>query len=345
MNKKRKFKPTIYDIAETAGVSTATVSRTLYGNSDVVAADTRDRILQAATELGYAVRAEKASCESSDYVHVLIPDLVNPFYSTLIAGLESSLRSFNLSMVLHNAGGSYKREIDIVSEIAKIRHANAIISPVTFEVEHISALFNSGHEVVMIERASEDGGCSSICFNSYAGSKMAIEYLVSRGSKRIAFFSPALTRTTRKEIFRGFVDEMARQGLPVEESLLVFAEESVMSTSQYSPDFGVAMCETLLENNQQLPDAICCENDMIAIGVMHCLQQNGIRIPEDVSIIGLDNVAFGAMTTPQLTTIDQCTYELGALAAELIHSQLHSPARKHVQLLLEPQLIKRNSVK
>jgi DNA-binding LacI/PurR family transcriptional regulator len=127
--------------------------------------------------------------------------------------------------------------------------------------------------------------------------------------------------------------------------LLIFAEESVMAASQYSPDFGAGMCETMLKSNQRLPDAICCENDMIAIGVMRCLQQNGIRVPEDVSVIGLDNIAFGTMTTPQLTTIDQCTYELGALAAELIHHHSHSPTRKHVQLLLEPQLIKRSSVK
>lgn len=344
MNIKKKSKSTIFDIAETAGVSTATVSRALYGNSDVVAADTRERILQVASELGYVVRAEKTSSESSDYVHVLIPDLVNPFYSTLIAGLESSLRSFDLSMILHNSGGSYTREIDIVSEIAKKQHANVIISPVTFELEHISALLNKGHEVVMIERASS-GSCSSICFNSYAGARMAAEYLVSRGARRIAFFSPALTRTTRKEVYRGFIDEISQHDLPTEDSLLIFAEESVMATSQYSPDFGVAMCETMLRNNPQLPDAICCENDIIAVGVMHCLQRSGIRVPEDISVIGLDNIAFGTMTTPQLTTIDQCTYELGALAAELIHNHLHSPTRKHVQLLLEPQLIKRNSVK
>ena len=185
---KKKSKSTIFDIAETAGVSTATVSRALYGNSDVVAADTRERILQVASELGYVVRAEKTSSESSDYVHVLIPDLVNPFYSTLIAGLESSLRSFDLSMILHNSGGSYTREIDIVSEIAKKQHANVIISPVTFELEHISALLNKGHEVVMIERASS-GSCSSICFNSYAGARMrrnilsAVEQGVSRFSR------------------------------------------------------------------------------------------------------------------------------------------------------------------
>ena len=85
------------------------------------------------------------------------------------------------------------------------------------------------------------------------------------------------------------------------------------------------MCETMLRNNPQLPDAICCENDIIAVGVMHCLQRSGIRVPEDISVIGLDNIAFGTMTTPQLTTIDQCTYELGALAAELIHTICIAP--------------------
>lgn len=344
MDNKKRAKPTIYDIAAAAGVSPATVSRTLNGNSDSVATDTREHVLKIAAELGYMTRPPKTPSETVNHVHVIIPDLINPFYSALIAGLESALRSYGLHMLLHVTNGSLRSEIDILSSISQKSHVNVIIAPATNEVDHISALVDQRHEVVMIEHTAS-GKYSSIRFNSYQGARMATEYLAKRGARRIAFFSPALTRATRMNVYNGFLDELRNLGLPIEDSLIVLADDNITSAPQYAPDFGAALCDRMIQNTSQLPDAIFCENDMIAIGVIQCLQKRGIRVPKDVSVMGLDNIALGTMVVPPLTTIDQCTYEMGALAAELIHTHMHTPSRKHVQLLLEPQLILRESVK
>ena len=344
MDNKKRAKPTIYDIAAAAGVSPATVSRTLNGNSDSVAADTREHVLKIATELGYTFRPSKTPPEATNHVHVIIPDLVNPFYSALIAGLESALRSYGLHMLLHVTNGSLRSEMDIISSIAQKPHINVIIAPATNEVDHISALVDQHHEVVMIEHTAS-GKYSSIRFNSYQGARMAIEYLAKRGARRIAFVSPALTRATRINVYNGFLDALHHLGLPIEDSLIVLADDNITTVPQYAPDFGAALCDRMMQHNPQLPDAIFCENDMIAIGVIQHLQKRGIRVPEDISVMGLDNIALGTMIVPPLTTVDQCTYEMGALAAELIHTHIHTPARKHVQLLLEPQLILRESVK
>lgn len=344
MNNKKRAKATIYDIAAAAGVSPATVSRTLNGSSASVAADTREHVLKIAVELGYIFRPSKAPQAADNLVHVLIPDLVNPFYSALIAGLESALRSYGLQMVLHVTDGSLRNEKDILADIAQTPRINVIIAPATDEIDHICALVEQRHEVVMIEHTAS-GKHSSIRFNSYQGARMATEYLAKRGARRIAFFSPALTRATRINVYNGFIDEMRILGLPVEDSLVILADNDITSTPQYAPDFGVAMCDMMIQRNPRLPDAIFCENDMIAIGVIQCLQKRGIRVPEDVSVMGLDNISLGTVVVPPLTTVDQCTYEMGALAAELIHTHIHTPTRKRVQLLLEPQLILRESVK
>lgn len=344
MNNKKRTQPTVYDIAAAAGVSPATVSRTLNGNCSSVAADTREHVLKIAAELGYLFRPSKTPPEAVNHVHVIIPDLVNPFYSALIAGLESALRSYELQMVLHVTNGSLRSEMDILSAITQKNHINVIIAPATNEIDHISTLADQHHEVVMIEHTAS-GKYSSIRFNSYQGARMATEFLAKRGAHRIAFFSPALTRATRINVYNGFIDAMHCLGLPIEDSLVILADSSATFAPQYAPDFGAALCETMIQHNPQLPDAIFCENDMIAIGVIHCLQKRGIRVPEDISVIGLDNIALGAMILPPLTTIDQCTYEMGALAAELIHTHIHAPSRKRVQLLLEPQLVLRESVK
>ena len=344
MDNKKRAKPTIYDIAAAAGVSPATVSRTLNGNSDSVAADTREHVLKIATELGYTFRPSKTPPEATNHVHVIIPDLVNPFYSALIAGLESALRSYGLHMLLHVTNGSLRSEMDIISSIAQKPHINVIIAPATNEVDHISALVDQHHEVVMIEHTAS-GKYSSIRFNSYQGARMAIEHLAKRGARRIAFVSPALTRATRINVYNGFLDALHHLGLPIEDSLIVLADDNITAVPQNAPDFGAALCDRMMQHTSQLPDAIFCENDMIAIGVIQHLQKRGIRVPEDISVMGLDNIALGTMIVPPLTTVDQCTYEMGALAAELIHTLIHTPARKHVQLLLEPQLILRESVK
>ena len=345
MDNKKHSRTTVYDIAAAAGVSPATVSRTLNGNSNSVAADTKSRVLKVAEELGYQFPSSKALPESANHVHVIIPDLVNPFYSALIAGLESALRSYGLQMVLHVTNGSLHTEMDMISSISQTSHTGVIIAPATDETDHISALADQHHEVVMIEHSAASGKLSSIRFNSYQGARMATEYLAKRGARKIAFFSPALTRATRVNVYNGYVDEMRKLGLPIVDSLVILADNSITTAPQYAPGFGATMCDTMLQNNIQLPDAIFCENDMIAIGVIQCLQKQGIQVPQDISVMGLDNIAIGTMIAPSLTTVDQCTYEMGALAAELIHTHLHTPARKHVQLLLEPQLILRQSVK
>ena len=137
-------------------------------------------------------------------------------------------------MVLHVTNGSVRSEMDIISAITQKSRINMIIAPATNEVDHISALAEQHHEVVMIEHPAS-GNYSSIRFNSYQGARMATEYLAKRGARRIAFLSPALTRATRINIYNGFVDEMHNLRLPVEDSLIVLADSNTTAVPQYDP--------------------------------------------------------------------------------------------------------------
>ena len=341
MNRK-KNSPTIYDIAEAANVSAATVSRVFSNSNYPVSPKTKEQILAIAKDMGYVYKRTPVIKGNLNDVHVLIPDLENPFYMELISGMESALRAYHLNMILVHTKNSLQEEKKVIAALSEKKSA-VILSPVTTESGHIRALLDSGSEVVLIEHLLSSD-CSSIQFNSFAGGKMAAQYLIDRGLRRIAYLSPALTRTTRSDVYRGFMQAMKENHLAVDPNLICI-EDSADSAASDAGSIGTRLCETLLANTKNLPDGICCENDLIAIGLIGCLAQHGIRVPEDISVIGLDNISFGSFIHPQLTTVDQCTREMGALAAELIHANLTNPERKKVQLLLEPRLVVRQSVR
>ncbi|MBQ3134481.1 MAG: LacI family DNA-binding transcriptional regulator [Oscillospiraceae bacterium] len=333
--------PTIYDIAAAAGVSPSTVSRVLGGSSYPVAPRTKARIAELAAQMGYVSKLPRTDHTSSERVHVLVPDLCNPFYTALVSGLERSLRTFNLDMVLTNTNWDIAREKSLISQLTRL-NAPMIIAPCSQDLSHIESALSRRAEIVLIEAALPQK-CPGIQFNSRAGGTMAAQYLLSRGLERIAYLSPPLTRHTRLEVYQGFCAAMEAASLPLDPNLVLIGTEEAV-TDEAACAIGAQLCSQLLSSLSTPPQAIFCENDMIALGVLQHLRTTPLRVPEDISVIGIDNIPLGALATPQLTTIDQCTREMGSLAAELFHAQHLDPSRKPVQLLLEPQLIVRQTV-
>lgn len=334
--------PTIYDIAAAAGVSPSTVSRVLGGSNYPVAPRTKAQIAELAKQMGYVSKTPSSSRTSPETVHVLVPDLCNPFYTALVSGLESSLRAFNLDMALTNTNWDIAREKALVARLTRLG-SPMIIAPGSQDLSHIEAALNNRAEIVLIE-ASLPQTCPGIQFNSHAGGVMAAQYLLTRGLERIAYLSPPLTRHTRLEVYNGFRAAMEAAAKPLDPDLILIGTEET-TTDEAACAVGAQLCRQLLARLSTPPQAIFCENDMIALGVLQHLHTTCLRVPEDISVIGIDNIPMGALATPQLTTIDQCTREMGSLAAELFRAQHLDPTRKPVQLLLEPQLIVRQTVR
>ncbi len=334
--------PTIYDIAAAAGVSPSTVSRVLGGSNYPVAPATKARITELAEQMGYVFKAPRIDRSSPEIVHVLVPDLCNPFYTALVGGLESSLRAYNLDMALTNTNWDITREKSIVTRLTRLG-APMIIAPVSQDLSHIEAALAHNAEIVLIEAALPQK-CPGIQFNSYAGGVMATQYLLSRGLNQIAYLSPPLSRPTRSEVYNGFRAAMEAAALPLTPELILIGQDEAL-TDEDSFAIGEEMCRQLLSGLSTPPQAIFCENDMIALGVLQHLRSMSFRVPEDISVIGIDNIPLGTLSVPQLTTIDQCTREMGSLAAELCRGRHLDPRMKPVQLLLDPQLIVRQTVR
>lgn len=342
---KRSGKPTIYDVALKAGVSTSTVSRTLRNVGYAVSQETRERVLQAVKVLNYDTYAYENlnKTNSENRVAVIIPNIINPYYSTLITGVEYNLQNAGMQMVLFNTGGIKAKEISIVEEILESNFKGVIIISICEKHCHIQKLINSNIKVVACEQ-SINLDCNSVTFNFFGGGLLATEYLISKGKKKIAFIGSPIDRYSRIMLFNGYKKALKRNYLKYDEKYIKIAKaEKSSGTEIFEFKNGKEQVNDLI-NTGLIPDAIFCVNDITAIGVMHQLQHYGYKIPSDISVIGFDNIYFSSMIYPPLTTIDQCTYELGTMAAEILIGSINDPNRGNISTVLEPKLVARGSV-
>lgn len=338
----KKGQTTIHDIAKHVGVSPATVSRVFSNTSYPIANKTKEKVLSAARQLGYPKTTSTlaAKCER---VIVLIPDLMNPYYTSLIAGLECSLRMSGISMVLVNTGASIDLEKKMISEIDVKSIKGVIISPVSNQVEHIALLIKRGVQVIVLEQAVELE-CSKVFFNYKKGGELATQYLIDRGLRSIGFISSPLTRFSRREVYDGYLSALQKNGLAVDERLIRIAKNELRQTDDiYEIANGRMQIQQMIDL-KNLPDGVFCANDITAIGVLGQLHKENICVPQDISVIGFDNVFYSGCASPPLTTIDQCVYEIGSMAAELLNRNIIDPNRKCVDVTLEPRLVIRDSV-
>lgn len=332
---------TIYDVAKQSGVSATTVSRVLSNTDYPVSEATRRKVIQAAETLGYVPK--RLHVKARDVI-VMIPNLTNPYYATLVSGLEASLRLFDMNMVLMVANDSLEQEIHLTNEIAKRDRISLILSPVSDSHAHIGALIAQKAEVIMLEQYLPLE-CTMVRFNYAKGGEIATKYLIGRGHRRIAFVSSPLTKHSRREVFNGYLTALKRAGIARDDSLIQVAGEEKRSANDVFEYVNGMRLTNLLLDTAPRPDAIFCANDLTALGVLCALHERGLRIPEDISLIGFDNIHLSQVSNPPLTTVDQCIYELGSIAAEFLNANLKNPDRKHVNVLLEPKLIERASVR
>lgn len=339
---EKRANPTISDVAEESGLSISTTSRVLSGTNYPISDEARRRVMVAAESLGYY---SKLSAQSAGRdVFVVIPSLSNPYYLALISGLETSLRLLNMNMILLNTHGKLEYEKQLIQQIAHRPRVQLILSPVSDDVDHIRALISARAEVILLEQQLPLD-CMTVRFNYREGGRMATSHLVEKGHRRIGFVSSPLTKHSRREVYEGYLAGLEKAGIVRESALILTAKyENAHSSNLFEYENGIQQIKKLFERNAILPDAFFCANDITAIGVLNELSQHGVNVPSDVSLIGFDNIPFSAMVNPALTTVDQCTYEMGTMAAEFLNGNLLNPQRKPVSVLLEPKLIKRESV-
>lgn len=341
-----KKSATIHDIAREANTSSATVSRVLSNSGYPVSKKLQQIILKTAKQLNYSPNAlgRQLKTNSSMTIGVIIPSISNPFYSSVVLGIEEVARKKGYQVLLCNSLRSPKLEKEYFRTLHEKQIKGIIVSSISLDLGFLKGLTDLGKILVSLDQTLHYTDGSQLKFDYLKGGYMATEYLISMGHRQIAFVTSPLDRPSRKGIFEGYYKAMKEHSLELKEHYIQIASsEEEQSELNYEFVIGKLLAGNLLSMPNK-PTGIFCCNDMIAIGVMHEVNERGFKVPDDISIIGFDNIDFSQMVTPALTTIEQPDYELGRKACELLMDRLTGKEGSNTNLMLEPKFIKRNSV-
>ena len=302
---------TMDEIAKLAGVSKATVSRVLNDSECGVGEQTRVRVKKIAEELGYSVEQteKKKNVSFTRYIALILPDITNPFFADLAKSVEHSLRRKGYSLVLANTDFSEDNEAAQIRELMVKRLEGILLVPSGIRAREEHDLPRR-YQIPMVYRKLE--GISDIpgvySNNEYA-SVISCEHLIRKGARDIVFISGPLNVSTSIERFEGYKAVLAQHSIPFRPEMCRHGSYTV--ESGYN-----AVLE--LERSGISYSAILAANDLMALGALKAVREFGYRVPEDVQIIGFDNIEFSQYCEPSLSTMQQPTFDMGAKAVELL---------------------------
>jgi len=327
---------TITDIANKANVSITTVSRVLNG-SPAVSKKTRKKVEKIIEEMGYIPNALARGLvnNSSNTIGLIVSDITNSFFADVIQGIENVLSSYGISVFLCNTGYSREKEDMYILQMLEKR-ADGLIIFSTY-ANHEDTVKKAKDIIPIVTVQSSFDGVDCINTTDEKGAYDAVNYLIKCGHKHIAFLTYDYDNTTILDRKKGYIKALEDNGIPVDENLII--------ASKFKPNCGYHMTQELLEKAPYIT-AIFAYNDQLALGVYLYLQKKGLRIPEDISVIGYDNTELATLLNPSLTTVGQPRKEMGISAAELLVKRIREQKSIIPQTILLPTtLIVRDSVR
>ncbi|GAA4624616.1 LacI family DNA-binding transcriptional regulator [Actinoallomurus vinaceus] len=325
----------IREVAQRAGVSPGTVSNVL-NRPERVAAATRARVEQAIRELGFVRNGSAATLRAgqSRAIGLVVLDVGNPFFVAVARGVEDVVSDRDHAVILCNSGESPEREARNLRVLAEQRVRGVLITPTDEDLSRLDLLRQRGVAVVLVDHPATGDVCS-VSVDDVAGGDLAVAHLLARGAERLAYVTGPLAIRQCTDRRKGARRALRAAGLPAR------ALEDVV-VPEMNASGGALAAEKLLSG--ELPDAIFCANDLLALGVLRALSQAGVRVPDDVSLIGYDDIEFSSAAAVPLSSIRQPTYQLGKIATELLLDECDSPTgHAHQQIMFQPELVVRES--
>jgi len=329
---------TMRDVAKAAGVHPGTVSRTLNPlTRPLVNERTAAAVDRAARRLGYSPNpiARTLKTRKSFTIGVLIPDLTNPLFPPLIRGMEGVWDGAGYTTLVASTDGDPHRERQRVEMLVARQVDGFVIATAVRHDEVVTEMMAAGRPVVLVNRTIQGSGAFAVVPDDRKGSTLAVEHLVALGHRRIAHLAGPRRLSTGQLRWRGFLEAMDEHGLEVSASMVATAEG-------YTESEGVTSARRLL-GAELRPTAIVAGNDLLALGAYTALAELGLRCPEDVSVIGFNDMPFADRFAPPLTTVRIPHALIGARAAELLLERIEDPAATPQTLLFEPTLVVRAS--
>jgi DNA-binding LacI/PurR family transcriptional regulator len=324
---------TMRDVAQRAGVSPTTVSRVL-NNTHYISNETRTRVLDVVQELNYFknVHARRLATGRSDLFGLVISDIANPFFPEVIRGFQTAAWDRGFDTLLLNTEYSPERTQSIVRKLVESDVRGVAIMTSSIDSTATHELTSAGIGVVFSNLCSADKLVSNISVDYSRGISQAIEHVAQLGHQRAAVIAGPKGNRTATTIMRGLVTGLTRRGM----------KPFPVMNSNYRVDAGASAVKEIL-HAPKTPTVIFCGSDLIAMGAMSALEGAGVRIPEDISIVGIDNISFATLARPPLTTINVPREELGKTAFDALERILKLKRHRGAEYTLKTELIVRKS--
>ncbi len=332
---------TIHDIAKKLNISASTVSRALKDNP-IISEATRKRIKKAAEEMGYRpnIMAANFRTKRTNTIGVIVPLINRHFFSSVISGIEEVAYDQGFTVTISQSNDNLEKEQKIAYTLFSNRVDGVILSigMETKEIDHLQLFANRKVPMVFFDRIVEEIETHKIIVNDFEGAYKATQHLIEQGASRIAHIGGPLNLKIYENRQKGYCKALSDAGIEVDNSLII-------NGNLRRDDGYKATKKLVLAENR--PDAIFCANDTTALSAIIFLQENGIKVPEEVAIVGFSNEPFSQVVTPTISTIRQPGFLIGKKAAELIIKQINSNKKSVVYetIVMPTELIIRESSK
>src|SRR4051812_2212392 len=328
---------TMRDVAQQAGVSVGTVSNVL-NSPEVVRERTRERVLEAIREIGFIPNsaARQLRRGHSGVIGLVVLDSGNPFFAEMARGIEDAATEAGHLLIVSNSNGSEERQEQHLRLLEEQRVAGVLITPARDRVlDQVREMRGRGTPVVLLDYASTRRGECSVSVDNVSGGRQAAAHLVSLGHKKIGLVNGPRSLRQCVERREGFVSGLADAGIELQQANDI--ETEVMTIGA-----GAEATEHILKNRRRIT-ALFCANDLLAVGAERTLMLQGLGVPDDVAIVGYDDVQFAEMSHVPLTSIRQPAYDLGYKGARMLLEEASGEGHKHRHVRFEPTLVERQS--
>ncbi len=337
MDIQRPKNITIFDVAQASGVSYSTVSRVLNGFA-FVKESTRLKVLEAAETLGYVANLQARSLAGgkSRVIGLLVPQLDNGYINEICRGIDQELVKAGYDLMLYTTHHEKDKEAKYVKAITNGLTDGLLLLVPLVQASYLAMLRSQNYPYVLIDQGDITGESSIVDATNRQGAYDATRYLLELGHRRIGFIAGIKEVNSTKERLEGFKAALQEYGLLLDETLIAQgffdAESAIQATN-------------LLLGLEPRPTAIFASNDLSAFGAMEAIRKANLRIPEDISVIGFDDIPQASITYPKLTTVRQPLDQMGRVAVKLLLEQIQNPDLEPRRVTLATQLVVRDSVR
>ncbi len=333
-----KSRPSLIDVAKRAKVAVSTVSRTISGKG-AIGQETQEAVRRAMRELGYqpnrVAQRLRSPANAGGLIGLIIPNIQNPFFADLARGVEDAAYAQGHAVFLCNYDEDPEKQQLYLEILQGESVAGIIIPPLNEEDPEIERLVRAGLPIVCVDRSLKNCSIDKVEVDNRRGAFEAVRHLIDKGHRQIGIITGPMHSSTGRDRLAGYRDAHAAAGISIDDELICYGE--------FKEDCGRRFASQLLDLRKPPTALFTCSN-LTTIGALHVVAERKLRIPDQLALIGFDDMLLADVYTPPLTMVSQPSYDVGRCAAELLFKRIQNSKQSPTNILLSPKLIIRKSV-